>query len=249
MAAYISAEEVIGSASQEIGDNEFRKLGKPFYMSCAQRGLQRMCLDVPWDERQWSAEIPDSLILEIPSTTIGMTGVYLYNGSNCDFANVQNLHIKPNMYHTGGTGYVAHNVGMGLDITTSFTWNCPYPQNWIYFAGETKGKLYFSQSCAIFERIHISYTGIGMECWGECFDIPQWAREAITDYVIHKAACAMEQQNIQYYRGVIARKEEMLRANNPNGTWLQAQNYWGRMDDKERQDLLVSTTRFGYPPY
>lgn len=248
--AYIPVENVLFDAAQEIRDSEFRRYGRPAYLSAAQRGLSELCHDVPWDVRHFQTKIPPNRIIDLPFGTGQKSLVALFNGDNCDMRYAQTVFIKPNMYHKGGEGYVANNIGPGIDISVPN--NALYNQtmqDYLYFAGESDGKLYLSPSCLQFENIHITFSGLGMECWGEDFCIPMWAREAITDYVILKAARALRQDNMNFYREVIREKEAALALTNPSGTWIRALGYWGRMDEKERNDVWTQTTRFGRWPY
>lgn len=248
---YISADQVIGDAAAELGDTGFRKWGKPAYLSAAQRALATICHDVPWDTRHWEAEIPASLILPLPWGMTEKSLAVLFNGDHCDFRNVQTLHIKPNMYHKGGEGYVANNAGAGLDIAPGgLDWSGAWPQNYLYFAEDSAGCLYLSASCRAFQKVHITYSGLGIDCLGDDFRIPEWAREAITDAVILRGAKglrAITRDNL--YREIIREKEPQLALTNPNGTWLRALGHWGRMGQKDRMDTWTRTTWFGYPPY
>ena len=87
------------------------------------------------------------------------------------------------------------------------------------------------------------YTGIGVDCFGEEFKVPMWAREAITDYVIHRVALALEREDVQFYRGVIARKEAELKS--PMQSWKGAVNLYKRSDKKQRYDTSAYTFDFG----
>ena len=248
--SFIPVTDVIFDAAQELRDAEFRRYGRPAYVSAAQRGLSELCHDVPWDVRHWDAKVPENRILDLPWGITEKSLVMLYNGDNCDMRLAQNLFIKPGMYHKGGEGYVANNVGAGMDLSIKgFQFVSQTMQNWVYFAGEADQKLFLSPSCLQFENIHITYSGLGMDCWGEDFCIPMWAREAITDYVILKAAKSLMQDNMTFYREVIRDKQSSIALTNPNGTWIRALTYWGRMDEKTRNDTWTYTTRFGRWPY
>lgn len=252
--AYIPVAQVIGDAAQELGDGEFRKYGRPAYVSAAQRALATLCHTVPWDVRHFQAPIPEDRILKLPWGTNEKSLVVLFNGPRCDFNNVRTLFIKPGLFHNGGSGYVANNTGGGVDVVPRVSWNTSWPDNWLFFAGETNGNLYLSPSCSSYENIHITYMGLGMECWGDDFCIPEWAREAITDMVILRAAKTLRSltngsSTSNMYREIINEKEQATAITNPNGTWLQALSYWGRMDEKQRNDVWSATTYFGEAPY
>lgn len=260
-ATYVPVSQIIGDAARELGDLGFMKFGRPAYISATQRALSRLFHDVPADTRHFEAEVPQDLILKLPWGITEKSLVVLFNGPTCNYQNVQTLFIKPNMYHhgydpsQGFQGYVANNTGLGGDIVPGYvTWSANWPQNWLYFAGEANGNLYMSYSCLQFQKIHITYTGLGMDCWGDDFCVPEWAREAITDMVILRAARTLRSLNNgnsagNLFREIIKEKEMATAISNPNGTWLQALGYWGRMDEKTRNDVWTATTWYGVPPY
>lgn len=248
---YIPVAQVIGDAAAELGDGEFRKWGRPAYVSATQRALSTLCHDVPWDTRHWEAEIPDNLIVKLPWGMTQKSLAVLFNGEHCDMNSATTLHIKPNMFHKGGGGYVANNTGAGFDIGVGGPdFANSGVQNWLYFAWESAGCLYLSASCRAYEKVHITYSGLGIDCLGDDFCVPEWAREAITDAVILRGAKglrAITRDNL--YREIIREKELQLALNNTSGTWLRALGYWGRMGQKERMDTWTRTTWFGFVPY
>ncbi len=254
--AYVPVGQIVRDATRELGDPEGRKYGPAAYISAAQRALSRLCHDVPHDVRHMQMPIPPDLIVKLPWGTNDKSLVVLFNGEHCNFGNVQTLFIKPNVWHQGGQGYVANNTGMGADIVPGYlNWSAPgqWWQNWTYFAGESNGNLYLSHSCLQYQNIHITYAGLGMECWGDDFCVPEWAREAITDMVILRAAKVLKKMSVdkdrQDYMDIIREKELSTSILNGAGTWLQALNYWGRMDEKTRMDVWTQTSFYGYPPY
>jgi hypothetical protein len=250
--SYISVSNVITDASQELRDPECGKLGYPFYRSAAQRALQELGYDTFFDRRVWETAIPENLIVELPEGIIGLETALLFNGDNCNVSQSAVMFIKPNMYHKGGTGYLANNTWRNHDPLqySSGWWSCP-PYlgpfgNGVFFAGEFRGSLYLSHSCAQYERLHITYNGLGMEKWGDDFEIPQWAREAVTDFIILRCARALQQDNMQYYRAIINDKQTEMKA--MNGTWTRAKMRWNGMDKKSRYDTIAYTTYFGTTP-
>lgn len=238
--------EILTAASQELRDPEFGRLGKPFYVSACQRGLTEMNSHTNFYKKTWQSSIPENLILELPQDLTETDGIYLFSGTDCNIQTSTILFIKPNMWHQGGEGYIANNKGKNRDeLQWSLKWN-EAPPNHIYFAGLRGGKLYMSPSCRTFEKIHIAYTGLGMDCFGEDFRIPHWCREAITDFVIHRAALAMEREDPQFLARVIARKENELKS--PSGSWYTAIGRYKRLDKKGRYDTTAYTFRLGHFP-
>jgi len=238
--------EVIAAAAQELRDPEFGRMGKPFYVSACQRGLTEMNSYTNFYKKVYDVPVPENLILELPQDLTEKDGIYLYSGEQCNITNSTILWIKPNMWHQGGEGYIANNKGRNYDaLQWSFSGTQTAPQH-LYFAGERDGKLYLSPSCRIFQKIHIAYTGLGMDCFGEDFDIPHWCREAITDFVIHRVALAMEREDPQHLARVIQRKENELKS--PTGSWWTAIGRYKRQDRKGRYDTTAYTYRVGHFP-
>ncbi|MFO0190269.1 MAG: hypothetical protein ACK54F_03360 [Planctomycetia bacterium] len=238
--------EIITAAAQELRDNEFGRLGRPFYLSAAQRGLQEMNSATNFYKKVFETPVPDNLVLELPNDLTETDGIYLVKGSGVNFDSSTILFVKPNMWHKGGEGYIANNKGRNRDdMQFSLTWS-EHPPAHIYFAGLRDGKLYLSPSCRQWDSIYIMYTGLGVDCFGEDFEIPHWCREAITDFVIHRAALAMEMENPNFYGRVIARKESEMKA--PNGSWWTAVGRYKRLDKKGRYDTTAYTFRIGHTP-
>ena len=236
-AAKYPLSEIITAAAQELRDEEFGELGRPFYVSAAQHALGAINKRTDFFKKEHVASIPQNRILELPGDLTAKDDVYLFNGDNCNITSAPTLWISPNKLHFGGTGSVAHNYGNPNPFTT---WIFPVnfaPANCLYYAGERSGKLYLSPSCLTFSNVLFLYTGIGVECFGDDFDVPEWCREAITDWVIHHAATAMRRKD------VIAEKNIELKT--PSGSWATAIWDYKRMDKKERYDNSVYNTRFG----
>ena len=245
--ANIALSEIVTAVAQELRDEEFGRLGRPFYVSCVQRALGEMNKRTNFFKKEFIANIPDNLILELPQDLTEKDQVYLFNGDSCNISNSTILFIKPNMISLGGIGYVAQNKGANWDPLQWSLDTTQFPPGCLFFAGERMGRLYLSPSCkALWQKIFIPYTGIGVECFGEDFVVPFWCREAITDWAIHRAALAMEREDPQFLGRTISRKEVELKT--PQGTWWTAIGDYKRMDKKTRYDTEAYVTRFGHFP-
>lgn len=248
-ASYISVGEIITAASQELRDSGFTHgLGRPFYLSAAQRGLSEMSYATGFNKRIFNTEIPQSLIIELPADYTSSDQMYVYQGTECSITTSTILFIKPNMYHFGnGSGYIAQNMGRNYDaLQFSLSWSQTPPAH-LYFAGEFNGKLYLSPSClAKYNRLFVRYIASGYDPSGEEFKVPMWAREAITDYVIHKVALSLEREDPQFLARVIARKENDLR--DARGSWYKAIDRYKRMDTKTTYDTIGYNFDFGHTP-
>lgn len=243
--AYISVDEIITAASQELRDAGFTHgIQRPVYLSAAQRGLEQMNNRTSFFKKMFFAEIPDNLIIDLPGDMTGKDQVYLFNGDTCNISTSTIMFIKPNMWHQGGEGYIANNKGRNNDpLQYSFSWS-ETPPNCLYFGGEYNGKLYLAPSCRRYDRLMIPYVGLGVDCFGEDFKVPHWAREAITDYVIHRVALMMERDDPQFLARVINRKENELKS--PTGSWYTAITDYKKLDKKGRYDSNAYNYKFGH---
>lgn len=243
--AYIKLSEIITDAAQELRQDEFGALGRPFYVSAAQRGLTELNYATQFHKKEWIEAIPESLILELPGDLTEMDQAYVAQMDGCNIGETAILYIKPNMWHKGAGGYFAQQKGRNYDATQySIAWS-QSPPNCLYYAGERDGKLFFSPSCRErFGHVVIPYSGIGVDCFGEDFQVPMWARVAITDYVVHRAAMALERTDPQHLRGVIQRKEMELKSS--QGSWMTAIVRYKRLDKKGRFDNNATNFRFGH---
>lgn len=226
--------EILAQASQELRDPGMNKVGAPFYESAAQTALTELNYSAPFFKKEYRGPITNGVV-DLPCDLTATDSVFLYNGD----------------YNAGTASFLYTSP-----ITTGWNDSSPW-QNELYgyvqppsgcnlYAGIRNGKLYLSSFCSNFGNVFIAYTGIGMDSFGCDFVVPMWARRAIVDKVVLAVAITMEQDNLPYYRGVIARKESATSPGNPNGSWCAAIGIWNRMDPKEYSDVMVQTQRIGH---
>lgn len=247
--SYIKPSEIITAAAQELRDTGFTHgLGKPFYMSALQQGLTEMNYATTFHKRIFNVPIPENLTIDLPDDFTEADQVYVYSGDECSSSRSTIVFIKPN-YHAMGNGqnFIAQGMGRNLDaMQFSQSWT-QTPPGCLFFGGIYNGQLQLSPSCAAaFNRVYIPYTGIGMDCFGEDFRVPMWCRQAMTDYVIHKVALALEREDVNFFRGVIARKESQIAA--PMGSWNRAISRYKRSDKKTQYDTTAYKFDFGHTP-
>ncbi len=244
--ASFPVDEILLAAAQELRDNDMNRLGRPFYMSAAQRGLSEMNSQTHFHKKTWSADVPSNLVLQLPEGLTEKDGVYLYNEQDGNILSSTILWIKPNMWHTGNGGYISNNKGRNRDaLQFSASWS-ETPPSHLYFAGERDGVLYMSPGCLKWQKVHVAYTGIGMDCFGDDFRVPHWCREAITDFVILRAALALEREDPQRLGRVINRKEAEMKT--PAGSWWTAVGRYKPADKKGRSDSTAYNFGFGHTP-
>jgi hypothetical protein len=147
------------------------------------------------------------------------------------------------MFNKNGAGFIARNTWRNDDILQwNAGWSC-LPPRCLYFCGVENGKIYLSASCMNFEKLHVVYNGLGVEEYGTDFDVPEWAAEALTDFVMHKVAERLLWDDARYYGAMMKIKADEININNTSGSWHQAIGYWKKMDAKTRTDLIQYLTR------
>jgi hypothetical protein len=236
---YVPVGEVITEAAQELQDEGFGLVGRPFYLAAAQRGLSKMMKEVFGDERYWNTSIPANGIVQLPQGVSGIKGAWLYNGDSCNVSKSTPLFIKPNMHKLGGEGYLANNTWNNHEDPLQFSFGSTRDPHHLHFAGYFDGQLHLSKSCSSFQRLHIVYFGIGVEpCEDDDFMVPEWAQEAIVDFVVHRIAKRMR------FKDIVREKQDELKG--VRGNWIQAKVIFKRMDPKTRYDTMAMIHRYGH---
>lgn len=249
--SFIPLGDVLFDAASEVSDPEFKKAGgRPFYVGAAQRAVGKMFKDTSLDSRTWETDVPSSLLIELPNGLEEIDAAYLYNGDHCNVSFSQKLYIKRNMYRLGGGGYLSGDKWYNYPDPLQFShgsgawgaWSST-PPPWVFFAGRHNGFLFLSDSCTAFNRISIVYQGIGVDCLGDDPKIPYWMRDAVTDYIVLRAAQKLRFQDPVLMREIIREKEMEMKSN--QGSWNTAMIYGKRMDRKTRDDTKNYLESFG----
>ena len=250
-ATFLPVTEVIGDVSERLNDPELRKWMPASYESAAQRALSNLCHAADFDERHWECEIPASGIIKLPFGMHRKSLVMAFNGDHCNMLAAKTVFEKLNYFHKGGQGGVANNLGSGEDLVQWFDGiGVQGAAGDLLFYGESNGCLYLSPSCCGFQKLHITYYGIGIDKWGCDFNIPEWGREAIGAFMIEKGAAALWMLTRDTaYRAIQQEFKAELAITNPNGAWMTALRRWSRMDQKQRTDVWTATSWYGIPPY
>lgn len=241
--ATVKLGDVLLDAAQALRDDNFGKAGgRPFYVNQAYRALRKMGFDTLFDTRRVDIDIT-GLVLDQPAQSIGLVDLFLFSGDTCDMANARHVRLKPNMYNRGGSSFLARNLWRNEDI---LQWNAGWssaPPRSLYFAGADDKKIYLSASCLRYEKLHVVYSGLGVDECEKDFNIPEWMAEAVTDFIKMKVAERLLQDNMPFYKDWINRMSIELNVNNTAGSWHQARINFGRMDKKTRADMIQYMTR------
>lgn len=241
--SYVPLETVLYDAASELGDEDYRKAGgRPFYVAAAQRGVSKMFKDTMMDFRTWTTLIDGRPIIEMPEGLEEIDAIYVQSGEDCNTGESRKVYVKNDMHRLSGQGYTAGDQWYnGLDpLQFSHGWSSTPPPN-LFFCGRWQGQIHLSDSCLSWAVLRIDYQGLGMEKIGDDFAVPYWMRDAITDFVVMRAAQKMRRLDKQFMTMIIREKETQME----RGSWLTAMAYAKRMDRKTREDTNIYNETFG----
>lgn len=244
---YLKASEVVTDVMQRTNDTDqgSRHLTRHFYLSQVQQAITELGFDSHFDLRSHEVPIPDDLRVQLPDNMVAPIVIYLFNGENCDVGTSVRLHFKQNFKHRGGSGFLAVQKGLpdGRDPLVQPTVDPASYDSGIYYGNIQNGWLMLSSNCNVWQNIHIEYAGAGFDQFGDDVLIPMFARQAVTDYVVLRAAQARRYENPSYWQGVINDHQNQMSA--MGGSWQRARKRVAVMSRWQRVDWQAYNT--GWP--
>lgn len=245
---HIRASDVVTDITQATGDEGCRVLARHFYLSQIQQAVTELGFDSGFDIRSWEENIPSTLKLKLPDNIVNPINIYLFNGDSCDIGASARLHVKYNFKHKGGDGFLANQRGIPNSIGDPLiqpTLDPALNGEGLFYGNIQNGMLMFSSNCGAWQKVHVEYMGQGFDAFGDEVSIPAFARQAITDYVIHKTARARMRENPAYWRAVMADHQAQL--SQVGGSWQTARKRAAMMSKWERADMNAYNSTF--PPF
>ena len=257
----ISPGEILSDVLKQCNDESFKDNSRGYYTSLIQQALQELAFDTFFDERTETLAVPGNLNVEMPKGAFNIRQLYLYNGTECNIENSQNIYWKRN-YYTKGNGYLARDKG--------FNNNDPFYNNRTvgrhddanlrrvnsthssitqsYFYNVQNGIIMLSQSCKRFENIAIVFNGTGADI-GDVPFIPQLYREAIKMWVLDSALkvkmATATPAEFNRWQTLWSINDKLLRKPY-TGAWEEAQVRAKSIDAKQREDLKEYLGRLNY---
>jgi hypothetical protein len=242
----ITVDDAITDITPMVDDEEMRQRSKGWYTKQVRDALTELGFDTLFDERNFVAAIPTSLVIDLPEGFAGMKNMWVFNGPVCAPGCRENVYIKKNMIRHGAGNYYANNREGMRDALMERS--MPQENNNFYYAGEQNGKLMLSSSCASFESIYVVYGGLGSDI-GKAPIIPEYLKTAVVDYVVYNAVRFLHAKDPNRWAQSLNVADKALNGGGrPQlGSWHKAMVRVAQIDPKEVADLRLTLSSFGYP--
>lgn len=255
----ISPEEILSDVLKLANDEDFKDNSKGYYTSLIQQALQELAFDTFFDERTEFFDVPENLNLEMPLGAFNLKQIYLYNGTECNFGNAQNVYWKRN-YYTKGSGSLARDNGTGNSSDPFYQSRGGAGGNpdlrrtggsvgSTYFYNIQRGMIMLSSNSRSFQKVAIVFNGTGGDI-GEALFIPQFLREAVKGWVLDpvykvKMAQSLGGADFNKWQTLWSMNESQLRKPY-TGIWDNAEYRIKSMDSKARGDMKEYMSRLDY---
>lgn len=247
---YVSLGQVIFDALYAVDDvkNERHPFG--FYVSLARQALKELAFDSYFPEIRAVSRIPANGILALPDGLFDIRRIYVFSGERCELGNSTMVYWKRNYYRGSGGTFTAddtwENNGSKLQDR-----RVPGPESGglgtrpsdVCFYNVQDGKLMLSDKCLGYEKVMIEYSGVEGAI-SDCPIVPHFAQQAITDWVIWRAAM-LDKIRYPELRDVERSAQFSLRSK-PDGSWHQARKRISNMDRSEENSLRVYLHGIGH---
>ena len=173
---YVTPDEVISDVALLVADEEMKVFSKGYHLSQIQQALTELAFDTLFDEQEYIAPVPRSLILDLPNGLINLESVYLFDGNNCGASGRTKVWWANNYFRYGNQMF-KDQVGHSNDPIMEDTFQQD-PSGHVFFYGRRGSQLHFSDACLGRENIFIKYRGMGCNI-GDQPIIPNDFRAAI----------------------------------------------------------------------
>lgn len=238
-----SPAEVRASVMANVGDAG--QMSDGYYNGLIVRALKELALDTFFDHRTYTADIPASLMVNMPKDFAGLKKVFAFSGTVCEPSAMINAHYHDRMTRQGGGAFFAENRGYnGTDRLSDNLWTHDPAPSLLYF-GLQDGVLMLSSQFSAYERVYVEYNGLGTE-FGDEPVIPAWAQQAIIDWCTVEALRPKVAENPGRWIPVKRDAElSLLGDGRKRGSWAEAKKRVQQIDQKGVADLHKTLTSFG----
>lgn len=233
---YVSPDEIMADVTSFIDDEGMKQLSEGFHLSSIQKALSELAFDTYFDQRLFTAPVPDCLKVDLPDGLFNIEHVYLYNGSDCNVAGRRKVWYARNYTRFGG-GTFKEQQGLNggdpfMEDTTARSGEIPY-----YNA--KGGVLMLSGACKGYENVLVEYRGMGCPI-GETPFIPHMFRRAVTDWVTWEALKVLKARGWAPAQSLLVDvKRDLFGGNGPLevGSWMEAKRRARAIDIGARNDI------------
>lgn len=250
--SFLTPNEILADVIKAVGDEEYRRNSKGWYISQMQQALEELSFDTLFDDKVIELPMSDDLNIEMPEFTFNISEAFVFNGDLCEIGAKRNLWHKRN-YFTQGNGYLALNTdtnrdpfysnkNFGNSVTEKDQRTFPHKslgnENNFYY-NVHNGVIMVSPACRSYQKIGLMINGTGCSV-GDMPVIPLFFRQAVKDYL-----CEVALRNMMVddnTKGSLWKVYDFNLNKNEQygfykGSWYNAKRRVADMDDRERESL------------
>ncbi len=241
---YISPNEILADALVSINDENMKLFRYGWYLRQIHNGIKKLNYLAPYIETFIDLDIPDNLIVPMPSGAANIVDIFLWNGKDCNIESSKRVFHKDN-FHTRGfnRGYTARNkTGQSDPFIAPFS----HDHN-VYFYNVHMGNIVLSDACSQYENIRIVYKGFPKSI-SQVNYIPDFFRDTLAAYVVERAFAALKARDLSYRSLWMDAYHDLYNAPSPGerSKWDFAIAMAKKLDKKHMDDLAEYLGRMAY---
>jgi hypothetical protein len=181
---YLSVNHILAEVSMACGDKDFRNgFSKGWYVSRIQDALQEAALDTFYYKITDDFDIPANLNIAMPDNSFNIRMMIAYTGDCCVPSKSAVIHWKRNYNNKKKVdGALTRHQGTGKSNTSDPIIPSTRNVGNLYYAGIQDGHISFSPAVAQFDKVRITYNGMGVQV-GDTPIIPRFFERAVNAYV------------------------------------------------------------------
>jgi len=238
-ARMLTADLVIADITDVLGPAANK--GKGVYTSYIQRALAGIGYLTLYDKKDFTATIPDDLVIDVPEDLANVERLHGFSGSKCEMTAANKIWLT-SFKRFGPSGLIKENRGFADKVqqgTISDTRN-------YLFGNIQQGKLMLSSACKQqFEKVYMEYSGTGV-VFGEAPTIPPVLREYVINQVLVWVLPTMLSQDRNLYSGLLNHYSAQLNGSgNVVGSTMYARMQANRIDRAKLKDLQTTLDQYG----
>jgi hypothetical protein len=192
----ISPNEILADALTNVDDREMKLFTPGWYQRQVHNGIKKLNYEAPYVELFKDIEIPDNLMVNIPSGVGNIIDLFVWSGDNCIINESSRVFHKTNFQTKGReNSYTARNKTGQSD---AFIYPFGYDNN-VKFYNINNGRIALSDACYGYTYLRIVYYGFPKDITQDDVRyIPEFFREALTSYVTERALFALKNRDAAY---------------------------------------------------
>ena len=181
---YLSVNHLLAEITMACGDKDFRNgVSKGWYISRIQDALQEIAIDTFYQKITDDFDVPDDLNLAMPENSFNIRLMIAYRGACCVPSSMGVIHWKRNYNNKKKVdGALTRHMGTGKTNGNEPIMPSTRGVGSLLYAGVQGGFISFSPAVAQYDKIRITYNGMGIQV-GDTPVIPRFFERVVNAYV------------------------------------------------------------------